>query len=333
MNGMFAFAIWDKQKQELFLARDRIGIKLLYYAQSEDLILFASEAQSLLHSSVIDQLINTDELELETLASSLIKYNNEDTLIENAKSLLPGHYMKILANGKIHIFNYWDIPKVNDTSFYTDYTDLIKELNEILCSSVQYRLISDVPVSCFLSGGLDSSIIASIATNYLNDSCLTDITITYKECVKDRYTMKEDQYLHFSKLLSAHLGVKSDHRIIETGASEITIEQIDKIIDMAHLIDDSRLLSIYRNYELVKDLGFKVVLNGQGADELMGGYAGLPVFYNNLLNGENENLLAKNMLNLSSLSNPLIFNKNSEKKKAIKRRYYGLFSEHKCSKR
>jgi asparagine synthase (glutamine-hydrolysing) len=129
--------------------------------------------------------------------------------------------------------------------------------------------------------------------------------------------MKEDQDLHYSMLLSAHLGAKSDHRIIETGASEITLEQIDKIIDLAHLIDDSRLLSIYRNYELVKDLGFKVVLNGQGADELMGGYAGLPVFYNNLLGAENENLLAENMLNLSALSNPLIFNKNIQERKEL----------------
>lgn len=161
-NGMFAIAIYDRRKNILYLARDRMGKKPLYYCALNDGFLFASELKPILTYSGFRQVINRDILK-SYLFHGYIK--GPETIFKGVKKLKPGNYLEYRA-GKVTEHSYWNLPLVyreKRKQIKTDYFESKRELKEKLKQAVKYRMIADVPVGSFLSGGYDSSLVTAIA--------------------------------------------------------------------------------------------------------------------------------------------------------------------------
>lgn len=277
-NGMYAFAIWDENEKSLFVARDRIGVKPLYYFQNANVFLFASEVQALLRFSQVPGEINWEALSQQIFFEGMYDYDRTRTLIDGVNILLPGHYMLISLDGHVCIKKYWDLPE-NKIEENTSRRLLIKSFQELMEDSIKLRLISDVPVATFLSGGIDSSIINALAAGKMRkDEKITAITLEYEGGGVDYITEKASEDLKYSCLVADQLKDKLRHKIVLVNPVEITLKSIDQLVDLAIIPDDIRHLSLYANYSAVRQENFKVVLNGQGADELAGGYAFSPFF-------------------------------------------------------
>ena len=160
LPGMFAFAIWDEQKQELFCARDRFGEKPFYYAWGKNgEFIFGSEIKAIIASDLIEPKIDKEQIAY-YLKNGYI--NPEKSIYSNIFTLKPSHYL-IFQNNKINIQPYWKLPDTNNS---LSLQESIEGFKELLDSAVKKQLIADVPVASFLSGGLDSSTIVAIASQY-----------------------------------------------------------------------------------------------------------------------------------------------------------------------
>ena len=293
-NGMFSFAIWDDTNKCLFIARDRLGKKPLYYYSNNQYFTFCSEIMPLLQAGLIPREVNYNSFDHQLFATSFLETDLTRTLVKNVTSLPPGHFMLLFPDGSSKIEKYWDIPEIQSYSEYTD-IQILEKLEYLINDSIRLRMISDVPVSAFLSGGIDSSLINHYALFHTQKK-LTSITITYKDGGHDPFSGLEDTDLKFSKDFIKSYTDRITHEVILLNNSGLTLEHIDEIIDIASISDDDRLLSILRNYKCVNNLGFKVVLNGQGADEIMGGYIGLKYFYETMFDIKRPELeIIKNM--------------------------------------
>ena len=176
-NGMFAFAIWDKAKQELFIARDRLGIKPVYYFRQDRTVLFSSEIRSLLQSGIVPRKINRKVVH-EYFTYQTI--HAPETFINNVFMLMPGHCMTINASG-INIERYWHI--VENTDFSSEgksYENVCADINKLFYDAVSRRLISDVPFGAFLSGGIDSSAVVG-AMSRIHSQPVKTFTIAFDE--------------------------------------------------------------------------------------------------------------------------------------------------------
>ncbi|MFN0088484.1 MAG: asparagine synthase (glutamine-hydrolyzing), partial [Blastocatellia bacterium] len=158
LRGMFAFAIWDASREELFLARDRVGIKPLYYYSGEGCFLFASEVRALLATGLVPRKI--DEVGLwEYLGYQAVPAPR--TLIDGVRMLRPGHWMRVDMAGQITEARYWDaLENARSEGAGADESRVRARVGELLRESVSMHLVSDVPVAAFLSGGIDSSAVA-----------------------------------------------------------------------------------------------------------------------------------------------------------------------------
>jgi asparagine synthase (glutamine-hydrolysing) len=309
-NGMFAMSIWDDKKKCLFIARERLGIYPFYYYSDNNIFIFSSEIMPLLLSGFVNPDIDQSSFEHQLFATSFFETNLNRTLIKNVKTIPPGHYAYVNPDGELKITKYWDIPE-QKTSSKTDEKNQIDILEDIFNDSVRLRMISDVPVSAFLSGGIDSSLINYFAYKQTKEQ-LTSITIKYSEGGRDPYSDSEDMDLAYSKDFINHFDKKIIHKIITVDSSKITVEDIDKIIDIASLSDDDRMLSILINYKWIRESGFKVVLNGQGADEIMGGYLGLKPFYNTIFDAKHPEVeIIHKMFPKNTIPGKKILNQNS----------------------
>ncbi len=308
-NGMFAFAVWDEKNKHLFCAKDRLGKKPFYYYSDNHIFIFGSEIQPLLLSGYVDAKIDHESFTHQLFATSFLETDATRTLIKNVKSIAPGHYMYLYPNGDLKHTKYWDIPE-QKLNIETDKKKLISTLEDLFNDSIRLRMISDVPVSAFLSGGIDSSLINLFACKQAKE-VLTSITIAYSDGGSDPYSNSEDLDLFYSKAFIKHINHKINHKIIPITSSDITIETIDSIIDLASISDDDRMISIYKNYECVKNLGLKVVLNGQGADEIMCGYIGLEPFYKTVFDVQKADTeIIENMFPARTIVKPAILHPN-----------------------
>jgi asparagine synthase (glutamine-hydrolysing) len=158
LAGMFVFVIWDNQLRELFIARDRMGVKPLYYYFNDEYFLFASEVRALISSGIVpaklDQGAVDDFLEFQSIPFP-------KAIIESVLQLEAGAYMKIV-NGKTEIKKYWDLTQTKTEFEYHDKQAIQQQLRHLLRQSVERRLISDVPLGAFLSGGIDSSAVVAL---------------------------------------------------------------------------------------------------------------------------------------------------------------------------
>jgi asparagine synthase (glutamine-hydrolysing) len=310
-DGMFALCIYNTLDNSLFLARDHIGIKPLYYYIDQNYFLFGSEVQTLLKSDYIPKEVNKDLLYRQVILPFILQSNIEETLINHIYSLLPGHYMLLnLNNGSKDIYKYWDLPE-KERSFNTNnyIENEVTVLNSLLEKSIKNRLISDIPVAGLLSGGLDSSLIVSIAcNNVIQDGKFKCFTINYQD--QKFETSDSDCYedLEYSKLLVRSLGHRVSHVHVTAPFKNFNPEIVDDILDFSTLTEDPRLIGIFYNYKIINEHGIKVVLNGQGADEIMGGYAAVnPIVIGAIQEEFTKDNLSKWLLQCSHF-NPGILN-------------------------
>jgi len=260
LRGMFAFAIWDQKKSELFIARDRLGVKPLYYVLSDDgSLYFASEIKSLLAARAVAPEINFQALP-DYLANHAT--SGDETLFKGVKRLPPGHTL-LWRDGQVEINKYWDIEftanSPHDEARRSD-KDYIEEWTEMFRTSVRLRLMADVPLGMFLSGGIDSSAIAAVMSGMVSEPVKT-FSVAFAE--------REANELGYARLVADKF--KTDHHEIIVSPEDF-FGALPKLVwhedePLAHpasvpLYFVSRLAAQH----------VKVVLTGEGSDEMLAGY-------------------------------------------------------------
>lgn len=258
LRGMFAFAIWDEKKKILFCARDRFGIKPFYYTLENKELIFASEAKALL------PFLPSIETDNDALKDYLVFQFclGEKTLFKDIKQLLPAHILTV-KSGKISIKKYWevnyDLDWKHDKSFFE------RGIKELFTDSIKYHLRSDVPVGAYLSGGIDSSLVATLASKLKEGRGLLAFTGKFSAGKKGEYD--ESKY---AREVARRNRFKLHQIDIKSGDF---IENIRKVI--FHLDYPVAGPGSFPQY-MVSALAakhLKVVLGGQGGDEIFGGYA------------------------------------------------------------
>jgi asparagine synthase (glutamine-hydrolysing) len=257
LQGMFAFAIWDGDKRRLFLARDRLGIKPLYYYLDGEKIIFASEIKALLCDPEVPR-----ELDLKGLFN-FFAYGHAvapDTIYRGIKKLLPGHYLICQGDGQWRLNQYWDSPHPNDEEDRGE--DYYRTgIEEFLGRAVSSHLLSDVPLGAFLSGGIDSSAVVAFM-NRTMDRPVTTFSVGFSG--PSSFNELDD-----ARFVSKYFG---------TEHYEITLTEEDLIKTLETLVyhydepyGDAAGLPTYLVSRLARQY-VKVVLTGEGSDELFGGY-------------------------------------------------------------
>lgn len=255
LNGMFAFAIYDFYKKKLFIARDRAGEKPIYYQYKSGIFRFSSELKGLLENNNSEEKINVNSLDC-FLSIGFVP--GERCILDGYNKLPPAHSLVFnLENSDINISKYWVLPVIQSPK-YSD-LDLTDELEKLLDNSVKNQLVADVPVGVLLSGGIDSSLITAIAARH------TDHLKTFN--VRFPGEGRFDETEHARKIANFF---ETEH--IELEASSV---DTDLLIKLARQFDepiiDSSMIPMFMISELVQK-HCKVVLGGDGGDELFGGY-------------------------------------------------------------
>lgn len=282
LQGMFAFAIWDENKQKLFLARDRVGIKPLYYTNTGTALLFASEIKSLLVDTSVVRKISTNGID-RFLTYYYLPGN--ETLFENIYKLDPGHYLTV-QNGRVSVKQYWDLHFEEHRSPQTLEAS-VETLKELLHTAVKDYMISDVPVGVLLSGGVDSTGILSYAVQN-TDKPIHTFTMGFSgEGFQDERP--------YAKLAAKKFGTV--HNEISMSADDFRNFLPKYVWHMEEPVCEPPAIALYFVSELARKSSVKVLLSGEGGDEAFGGYQ----TYRNLLILERLKAVfgpAKNLLRL-----------------------------------
>ncbi|MEZ7892942.1 MAG: asparagine synthase (glutamine-hydrolyzing) [Candidatus Wallbacteria bacterium] len=292
-NGMFAIAIFDRITEELYLIRDRMGVKPLYYYYNGFDIVFASELKPIMAYPYFQK-----ELNFEALNSYLFHgyISAPDTIFKNVYKLKPGHYLK-WKKGKIELINYWSlIEKFNNSIMLYNLSEKehLKNLDALITSSVKYRMISDVPIGCFLSGGFDSSLIAAMMQK-LSNVPINTFTIGFNE-------NKYNEAKH-AKVVAQHIGTCHHELYLPIKDAEQLIFEIPEYYDEP-FADSSQIPTMLVS-RLTKSK-VTVALSGDAGDELFCGYTRYDVALKYL----KYKLISKPINSISNLINlPFILDK------------------------
>lgn len=263
LNGQFAFAIWDEHRQRLFMARDRLGVRPLYYTLRPGKLLFASEIKALLCDPEIKA-----ELDLETLDQIFTYWSPlaPRTIFRDIQTLPPGHWLELDSRGQVQIEPYWQLsfPAQADTAVSLpaqSSTGYVEQLEDLLADASQLRLRADVPVGAYLSGGLDSSLIAALVQRH-NRNRLETFSISFDDPDYDEspFQMRMAQYLG------------THHHVCRVSHEQIGQAVPDVIWHTEVPLLRTSPVPLYLLSQTVRDHHFKVVLTGEGADEFLAGY-------------------------------------------------------------
>jgi asparagine synthase (glutamine-hydrolysing) len=261
LNGMFAFSIFDRKKRELYLCRDRYGIKPLYFLTKSWGLVFASEIKAILQHGAIEASLNL---------SGLIEYFtfqnffSEQTLFEDVHMLPPGAYLKFDERKKPSIKQWWEF-RFKEPAVRSTRDEYLEELDRLFRQAVKRQLVSDVPVASYLSGGIDSAAIATVAASELSD--LNTFTIGFDLRSAQMDELKMDERAH-AAAIAKRIGGKHYERIINSR------EMLDCLPSLAYHIEEPRVGQSYPNFYAAQLASSKnkVVLAGTGGDELFAGY-------------------------------------------------------------
>ena len=255
LNGMFAIALWDKKTNTLYLARDRLGIKPLHYWQSDNTLVFSSEIKSILQAGY------RRELDFDGMSRFFtFEYiPAPQTIFKGIKKLLPGQMM--VVNGtKVRVKSYWDVTHATEANPVADEKTIMEEIYQRLKESVKRRLISDVPLGVFLSGGMDSSSITALMSE-VTDSEIKTFSIGFKE--------ESFNELGYAKVVADRFQTDHQEFVVE---SNLVRELVPKLIEyMDEPLADASIIPTY----IISNLARKyvtVALAGEGGDELFAGY-------------------------------------------------------------
>ncbi len=261
-RGMFAFALWDAPKRRLLLVRDRLGVKPLYWARAGDSLLFASEIKSILASGIITAAANRAVLS-EVLATRYT--SGDETMFEGIHKLLPGHRL-IFENNQVHTEQYWDLPLEGPDPELErmDDASLIARFGELLRESIRLRLMADVPLGAFLSGGIDSTVVAALMAREMNRPVQT-----FSVAFEDRRFSE----LAYAREAAAAIGADSHEIVIGDGDFFAALPKMVWHEDEPIAHPSSVPLHFV---SALASQHVKVVLTGEGSDELLAGYGKYP---------------------------------------------------------
>jgi asparagine synthase (glutamine-hydrolysing) len=257
LNGQFALAIWDAHRHSLFLARDRLGIRPLFYTQCNRQLLFASEIKSLLVNPGIS--VEIDPLSLDQIFTYWSTLSPR-TAFKNIFEIPPAHYM-LIQNGQLRLEPYWKLDFTSSDTPELSELQYMEEFEALLIDATRIRLRADVPVGAYLSGGLDSSMTAAIVRNYTGNQ-LDTFSISFSDPEFD-----ESQY---QQRMASFLGTQ--HQVVYTRHEDIGRIFPEVIWHTETPILRTAPAPMFLLSELVRKNNYKVVLTGEGADEFLAGY-------------------------------------------------------------
>jgi len=258
LNGQWAFAIWDAPQQKLFLSRDRLGVRPLFYTQTGNSFLFASEIKALLACPEVEREL--DLLALDQIFTFWVTLPPR-TAFKGIWQLPPGHSL-VLENGQTRIWQHWHLEYAPENDRTEDGEEqCTEELLALLLDATRIRLRSDVPVGAYLSGGLDSTLITALTKGLVGDKLRTfSVSFDDAEFDESAYQQEASEFIH-----TQHSDVKCSREDIARVFAEVIWHTEQPILRTAPA-------PLYLLARLVRDSGFKVVLTGEGADEILGGY-------------------------------------------------------------
>src|SRR5262245_48801712 len=272
-RGMFAFAIWDRKRRRLFLVRDRLGVKPVYYYAGRDFFVFASEIKSLLEHPRVPREVDRKAVDLYT---ELRYVPGPRTMFKNIFKLQPGHWISV-EDGTIKIQKYWDLTydeagdphqPVRGALSHRE-RDLIAQFEHLLEESVRLRLISEVPLGVFLSGGLDSSTMLAMMSRITNGERLKTFSVGFETEGPSGVEAANDNEFEYAREVAAHF--KAEHHEFRVGADQFRDAIPTVVSHLDEPMADPTCIPLYFISKLARQ-HITVVLSGEGADETMGGY-------------------------------------------------------------
>jgi asparagine synthase (glutamine-hydrolysing) len=262
INGQFAFAVFDRESRRLVLGRDQVGVAPLFYAEHAGLLLFGSEIRALLSCPGLDRTVDLTALDQILTFPGLV---SPRTIFGQVRSLPPGNVLVVDPGKEPQIIKYWDLdyPVAEDIPDRS-LDECVEELDVALRQAVRYRLQADVPVGGYLSGGLDSSLIAAIVADVAGSTTRHTFSITFPDRAIDE---RGPQRLMAQRLGTQHHETEVNPALLSDGLRDIVR------CAEAPLRESYNVCSLLLS-GMVREAGLKVVLTGEGADELFGGYVG-----------------------------------------------------------
>ena len=257
LRGEFAFVIWDDQNETLFAARDRFGIKPLFYVEDADGLRFASEAKALFASGVKAAWDHVSVFQ-----NLFFSFDQDRTLFKNVRQLPPGHFL-VARKGIVTIKRYWDVdyPKADAVHPHISEVECIENVRSLLDESIRLRMRADVPVGCYLSGGVDSSAVLGMARKY-SAGKFTAFTIAFDHSDFDESGP--------ARRMAEFAG--ADFRPIPVKGGDFADVFYDAVWKGEMIHYNAHGAARYHLSRAVRNEGYKVVIGGEGADELFAGY-------------------------------------------------------------
>lgn len=262
INGQFAFALYDEKQRRLFLARDHVGINPLYYTIVENTFIFGSEIKAILEHPLVPRAVDLVSLDQMMTFPGLV---SPRTMFKGINSLKSGHFI-LIDDADIQIKEYWDLdyPRVGEVEQRADEALYLEQLNDLLLRSVRYRLQSDVPLGFYLSGGLDSSLIAGLINEVYQGNDLHSFSIVFDDPEIDE---SKYQRLMQSRVRSTHHPISFDW------------QQMSETLRRVIYHSESPLKETYNAASITLSQAARrenvtVILTGEGSDELFAGYVG-----------------------------------------------------------
>ncbi len=254
-NGMYAFAIYDTEEEKLVIARDRIGVKPLYYHFGEEGFVFSSEIRPIIHSGIKSFSLNRDVLAEYAMYQTVFAPN---TIVKGIKMLMPGHILEF-EKGKANISKYYSLNKISTQARDLSYSEICKEVNELLGQSVQRRLVADVPFGAFLSGGIDSSAVVGLMSMVSAEKIQT-FNVSF-----DESEFSESKY---ARMIAKKFNTQ--HHEIKLRPEDFLKQLPEALAATDHPGGDGP--NTYIVSKATKNAGITMALSGIGGDELFAGY-------------------------------------------------------------
>lgn len=260
--GMFALAIWDKHKRELFVARDRMGVKPVYYYAGQEHFIFASEIRSILKTGLVSASINPQAID-DFLSFQSVGFPH--SIIKNIQQLEAGCWLRISESG-VEVHKYWDITKSSTNFDFSSKEAVKKQVYALLQQSVQRRLISDVPLGAFLSGGIDSSAVVGLMAATSSEPVNT-FNIAFNEPEYDESSYAQQIAKRFN---TRHTEMRLEPTVF-----------LDELQNALNSMDtpSGDGVNTYVVSKKIRQSGLTVALSGVGGDELFAGYPFFPQYY------------------------------------------------------
>jgi asparagine synthase (glutamine-hydrolysing) len=259
LRGKFALVVWDAENGRAVIARDRLGVKPLYYARRGELLVFASELKSLLASGLVRPELDQEAVELYL---ALGYFPGPSTPLRDVFKLLPAHCL-VVENGSVRNERYWELPFPDTNQRRSTDREYAEGLIEVLDEAVKLRLMSDVPLGAMLSGGLDSSVVVALMARH-STSPVKTFSVAFTEDVRGNE-------LSDARLVAKEFG--TDHHELELSLRDESVALEDLVWHLDEPLPSLSSLGLYALSKLAAE-NVTVALSGQGADELLGGYPG-----------------------------------------------------------